>query len=52
MTQDKDKQQKPQQESPTNELPDADLDKVSGGGAAPIDDVKTPRPAEPITERK
>ena len=51
MTQEKDKQEKPKQESPTNELPDADLDKVSGG-SEPINDVRAPKPAAPINDRK
>ena len=51
MTQEKDKQEKLKQESPTNELPDADLDKVSGG-LEPVNGVRAPKPAEPITERK
>ena len=51
MTQEKDKQEKLKQESPTNELPDADLDKVSGG-AEPINSARAPKPADPISDRK
>ena len=50
MTQEKDKQEKPKEESATNELKDADLDKISGG-AEPVM-VRAPKPAEPINDRK
>ena len=50
MTQEKDKQETPK-ESPSNELPDAELDKVSGG-AEPINSLRsrTPKPAQPIND--
>ena len=53
MTQEKDKQEKPKEEQSSNELPDAELDKVSGG-ADPINTLRsrTPKPVEPINDTK
>ena len=48
MTPEKDKQEKLKQESPTNELQDAELDKVSGGAEPVMSKRPMPKPAGPI----
>lgn len=50
MTQENDKQEKPKAEPRNDELPDAELDKVSGG-AEPVGSRIT-KPSEPVNTRK